>query len=83
MFSLSAEHQEFYYYNTQSGASQWEHPVDVWCRHVTSLHRQAKTRAHTGQIIDAKREQFINSYFVYEQLFNYMLLIDMEISNIH
>ena len=57
MFSLSAEHQEFYYYNTQSGASQWEHPVDVWCRHVTSLHRQAKTRAHTGQIINAKREK--------------------------
>ena len=43
--SLSGEHGEWYYYNTRSGTSQWEHPVDVWCRQMAAKHRQSKREA--------------------------------------
>ena len=43
--SLSGEHGEWYYYNTRSGTSQWDHPVDVWCRQMAAMHRQGKREA--------------------------------------
>ena len=42
---MSGEHGEWYYYNTRSGTSQWDHPVDVWCRQMAAMHRQGKREA--------------------------------------
>ena len=47
--SMSEEHGEWYYYNTVTGASQWEHPVDSWCRRVISLSRRRDNTQPAGQ----------------------------------
>jgi len=36
---FSEKHGEWYYFNTVTGDSQWEHPVDGWYRRVISQSR--------------------------------------------
>ena len=40
-FSFSQDHEEWYYFNTVTGLSQWEHPIDHRYRQVVKQARQS------------------------------------------